>query len=246
MPFEIRPPKIDAPEPMRQIAQVKSFLIQLVEQLNIALRTLESGATATSKSETPATTPTVPIAFNEIKALIIKSNDIIDAYYKKMSPKIENTLSDGISAHNAAEASHADIRNLIKELEEKVDSLPGGGGDIDTEELTAAIEEALRIAKESGDFDGADGEDGVSPTVKVDSITGGHRLTITDKNGAKTVDIIDGQDGKDGNSGVYVGSGDMPDGYNVQIDPEGEDSISTIVDAVIAALPIYNGEVAEV
>lgn len=31
-----------------------------------------------------------------------------------------------------------------------------------------------------------------------------------------------GKDGKDGKSGVYVGSGDMPDGYNVQIDPEGK------------------------
>ena len=28
--------------------------------------------------------------------------------------------------------------------------------------------------------------------------------------------------GKDGKSGVYVGSGDMPEGYNVQIDPNGE------------------------
>ena len=29
-------------------------------------------------------------------------------------------------------------------------------------------------------------------------------------------------DGKDGVSGVYVGSGDMPEGYNVQIDPDGD------------------------
>lgn len=28
--------------------------------------------------------------------------------------------------------------------------------------------------------------------------------------------------GKDGKSGVYVGSGDMPEGYNVQIDPNGD------------------------
>lgn len=28
--------------------------------------------------------------------------------------------------------------------------------------------------------------------------------------------------GADGKSGVYVGSGDMPDGYNIQIDPEGD------------------------
>jgi hypothetical protein len=29
-------------------------------------------------------------------------------------------------------------------------------------------------------------------------------------------------DGKDGNPGVYVGTGEMPEGYSVQIDPSGE------------------------
>lgn len=40
--------------------------------------------------------------------------------------------------------------------------------------------------------DGAAGIDGVSPTVAVTTITGGHRVTITDKNGAKTFDVKDG------------------------------------------------------
>ncbi len=31
-----------------------------------------------------------------------------------------------------------------------------------------------------------------------------------------------GKQGEQGVSGVYVGSGDMPDGYNVQIDPDGK------------------------
>ena len=31
-----------------------------------------------------------------------------------------------------------------------------------------------------------------------------------------------GDKGAQGNSGVYVGSGEMPEGYNVQIDPDGE------------------------
>ena len=56
-------------------------------------------------------------------------------------------------------------------------------------------------------FDGQDGEngaDGVSPTVNVEAITGGHRITITDKNGTQTVDVMDGEDGEDG-----MGSGDM-------------------------------------
>jgi hypothetical protein len=33
---------------------------------------------------------------------------------------------------------------------------------------------------------------------------------------------MQGEKGEPGVSGVYVGSGDMPDGYNVQIDPDGE------------------------
>ena len=36
-----------------------------------------------------------------------------------------------------------------------------------------------------------------------------------------------------GNSAVYVGSGDIPDGYNIQIDPEGEAYVDEIVDEVM-------------
>lgn len=55
-----------------------------------------------------------------------------------------------------------------------------------------------------------------------------------------------GPQGPKGETGVYVGPGDMPDGYSIQIDPDGEDSMSLIVEAVIAALPKYNGEVEDV
>jgi hypothetical protein len=46
--------------------------------------------------------------------------------------------------------------------------------------------------------DGQDGEDGISPTVTVDSITGGHRITITDVNGTISFDVMDGKDGESG------------------------------------------------
>lgn len=41
-------------------------------------------------------------------------------------------------------------------------------------------------------------QDGISPTVAITDIDGGHRVTITDKDGVKTVDVMDGKDGKDG------------------------------------------------
>lgn len=49
---------------------------------------------------------------------------------------------------------------------------------------------------------GADGNDGISPTVSVAAITGGNRVTITDAEGAKTFDVMDGAQGKQGNNGA--------------------------------------------
>ena len=45
---------------------------------------------------------------------------------------------------------------------------------------------------------GVDGNDGISPTVSVTTITGGNRVTITDAEGAKTFDVMDGAQGASG------------------------------------------------
>lgn len=47
-------------------------------------------------------------------------------------------------------------------------------------------------------FDGKDGADGFSPSVAVSDIDGGHRVTITDKDGEKAFDVMDGKDGAGG------------------------------------------------
>lgn len=49
--------------------------------------------------------------------------------------------------------------------------------------------------------DGKSGTDGFSPTVELIDISGGTRLVITDINGEKSADIMDGKDGKDGTIG---------------------------------------------
>lgn len=64
--------------------------------------------------------------------------------------------------------------------------------------------------------DGKDGSDGVSPTVSVAAITGGHRITITDKNGTKTVDVMNGNDGAPGENGSPGADGqDGADGVGI-------------------------------
>lgn len=50
----------------------------------------------------------------------------------------------------------------------------------------------------NGDFVGKTGEDGFSPTIEAQEITGGYKLTIVDKNGTKSIDILNGAAGEDG------------------------------------------------
>lgn len=46
--------------------------------------------------------------------------------------------------------------------------------------------------------DSVKGDDGVSPTISVLAIAGGHRISIADKDGTKAVDVMDGEDGSAG------------------------------------------------
>ena len=94
----------------------------------------------------------------------------------------------------------------------------GGGGDVvDKAAIEEAVAEALEQAKASGKFDGADGKDGVSPTISVSVISGGHRLTIKDANGTKTVDLLDGKDGEDGSDGSPGAAGEKgADGVGIK------------------------------
>ena len=88
MSINIRLPNITAQNEAGKLAQVQSYMYQLVEQLNWALNAIET-------SSPGATQPTVKIqqsealspkeaedTFNSIKALIIKSVDIVMAYEK--------------------------------------------------------------------------------------------------------------------------------------------------------------------
>lgn len=88
MSINIRLPNITAQNDTGKLAQVQSYMYQLVEQLNWALNTIETASPGT-------THPTVIVqqgetlspkeaedTFNSIKALIIKSADIVMAYEK--------------------------------------------------------------------------------------------------------------------------------------------------------------------
>lgn len=74
--------------------------------------------------------------------------------------------------------------------------------------------QALKDGIAAGDFKGKPGNDGKSPVVTVTDIENGHRVSITDKDGTKTIDVLNGQTGKTGATPVLtigtVSSGDRP------------------------------------
>jgi len=122
MSYDIRKPMITESTERGQLLQIKSYLIQLVDQLNFALRALERGAGNASTTEGEPSLKLTAGLFSEIKSLIMKSSDIINAYYEKMEPK----FGEKIEEHNTAEDSHADIRELIKKLTETLDTFEDG------------------------------------------------------------------------------------------------------------------------
>lgn len=92
----IRYPNIIGKTDAQKLEQMKSYLHQLADELNFQLdRTgnLMSGYASTANDTAVAAIPlkkTDAISnFNDIKALIIKSADIIDAYYEEISKRLD-------------------------------------------------------------------------------------------------------------------------------------------------------------
>ena len=63
---------------------------------------------------------------------------------------------------------------------------------------------------------GDDGQDGFSPEVSVETITGGHEVTITDAEGDHTFDVMDGEKGETGEQGEKGDTGD--DGFSPTVE----------------------------
>ena len=91
--MDIRLPNINGKTEAEQLAQIKSYLYQFAGQLQWALSTVEAGnrSNVVQQNSTGSTAKAGdPVSnFNELKGLIIKSADIVEAY----AEKIDNILN---------------------------------------------------------------------------------------------------------------------------------------------------------
>lgn len=97
MGIDLRFPNITAPTAEGQMAQMQSYMHQLVQQLNWALNTIgdaESGNSSNvviNNSSEDISPKEAEDTFNSIKALIIKSADIVKAYEETIMTDFNGT-----------------------------------------------------------------------------------------------------------------------------------------------------------
>lgn len=92
--INLRLPNITAQTEQGQLEQIRSYLYQFAEQLNWALNNIDKQATE-AKQKVEATTEQknaveeAQATFAEVKSLIIKSADIVNAYYEEISHRLD-------------------------------------------------------------------------------------------------------------------------------------------------------------
>ena len=130
MSIDIRLPNITAPTEAGKIQQLQSYMHQLVEQLNWALNNMEgisaqSGATTATTAATAAKSVSEakkddPVSeFNSIKGLIIKSADIVKAYYEEIDNLLK--LSGEYVAQSDFGTFQEETQNWISATDKRIE-----------------------------------------------------------------------------------------------------------------------------
>lgn len=118
-------------------------------------------------------------AIEKIEGAVEKADNAIEKAEEavKKTEGVEQAIEDAQSATTSAQNAAQNAQNVTEELQRKADA---------------------------GDFDGQDGEDGFSPSAKVERINNGAKITITDKSGTTEAIVNDGQGGGEGGTSDYT------------------------------------------
>ena len=148
MNINLRLPNIQGKTEAEQLGQVKSYLNQLVEQLNWALNTVESAQTGNTtpavvyEQRQPATYQEAETTFNSIKALIIKSADIVKAYEETIASNFKGKyFADSDFGTYVEETSRTVVENskYVREIYDNVQSITNKNGTGSLDVLAADV-----------------------------------------------------------------------------------------------------------
>lgn len=143
--IDIRLPNITGSTEREQLVQMKSYLHQLAEQLQWALQNVDTSNNApvvmpTARSLAPSSGNVsgeinAQATFASIKSLIIKSAEIVDAYYDEINEKLigeYEALSDFGAFREYTEAEFKKTSTSFEQTYTNVQTLQSTVGDIDT------------------------------------------------------------------------------------------------------------------
>lgn len=167
------------------------------EQAKTDAQTAAQQSEASAKKAGKALSDTIAAKDDALKSIGDKqtaATQAVDTARDKALQQVETSTETAQTAANEAATS-------------------AGSASQSAQEAAGSLQE-LKNGIASGDFKGEPGNDGKSPVVTVTDIENGHRVSITDKDGTKTIDVLNGQTGKTGATPVLtigtVSSGDKP------------------------------------
>lgn len=163
MSIDIRLPNITGQTEREQLAQIKSYLYQTAQQLQWALSKLDTATGnvvtvntgKTNSQETGGTAQSPVASFNAIKALIIKSADVVDAYYEEINRRLSGLYVAESDFGTYTEQTDQAITENSTEIERAFTNIQQIITDIDTLEYSlievhAHIRQGLLYTREDG------------------------------------------------------------------------------------------------
>ena len=167
------------------------------EQAKADAQTAAQQSEASAKKAGKALSDTTTAKEDALKAIGDKQTAATQAVDTALDKALQQVEASTEAAQTAASEAATSAGNASQSAQEAAGSL-----------------QELKDGIAAGDFKGEPGNDGKSPVVTVTDIENGHRVSITDKDGTKTIDVLNGQTGKTGATPVLtigtVSSGDKP------------------------------------
>lgn len=174
MGIELRLPNITGVTEKEQLLQIKSYLYQLSQQLQYAFETVNTSSgdaqssspvathAYTGNSSSGAEGSNAKITFDQIKSLIIKSADIVDAYYEEINKKLEGVyVAESVFGTYAESTSQTIIENskattqqfqnvqvLIKNTASETETAANAYADEISQSISGKITETQEVIEE--------------------------------------------------------------------------------------------------
>ena len=157
--INIRLPNITAPTEREQLIQVRSYLHQLVGELNWALASIESGSSTTpaakQTSSVGVSKQEMTTSYNELRSLIIKSADTVKAYSEAAEERYESLYVAQSDFGKYTESASQTIAKNSKSIESFYEDMQEILTDIETLEhslikVSANIKSGLLYYDDSG------------------------------------------------------------------------------------------------